>query len=124
MVAPFAYPLIWYIINSMYRGTFSFIVILTAMYCIAASAAEPVAIPTPVTPLSELLAKPTAAEPATPQPVKATLNDGSKIEFDADATVWVVTDGTRNPAPDGLMTLKDGTSFVVKSGKRVSDSDY
>jgi len=71
----------------------------------------------------------TAVKPAPPDAVvlptnyiSATLNDGSKVEFDADGSVLVVApDGTKTPAPDGTMTLKDGTPFTVKDGKRVSE---
>lgn len=57
-----------------------------------------------------------------PQPVKAELNDGSKVEFDADGKVWVVdASGSRTIAPDGILSLKDGTPFAVKNGKRVDN---
>ena len=67
-------------------------------------------------------AQPGSPPPAPlPQPVTAELNDGSKVEFEADGAVLVVgADGTKTPAPDGVLSLKDGVPFVVKDGKRVS----
>jgi hypothetical protein len=56
-----------------------------------------------------------------PQPVTATLNDGSVVEFDADGTVLVIDKGNKFQAPDGTMTLRDGTPFTVKDGKRVDE---
>jgi hypothetical protein len=87
----------------------------------AAAAAAPYAgIPGPG------LTTPAPAEAASSVPktnfITATLNDGSKIEFEADGSVMVIAaDGKKTPAPDGTLTLKDGTPFVVKDGKRVAD---
>lgn len=66
---------------------------------------------------------PTAPPPSSmvPQPVTATLNDGSVVEFDADGTVMVIDKGNKFQAPDGTMTLRDGTPFTVKDGKRVDE---
>jgi hypothetical protein len=63
------------------------------------------------------------APPAPPQPIFAELNDGSKVEIDADGSVWVLAaDGSKTVAPDGTLTLKDETPFVVKDGKRFTDN--
>jgi len=65
---------------------------------------------------------PTPAE--VPQPISADLIDGSKVEIDADGTVWVLNPkGGKTAAPDGTMTLKDGTPFIVKDGKRLPGED-
>lgn len=71
----------------------------------------------------------TAASPATGTPAAqedqpkhetAELRDGTKIEISDDNTVTIINpDGTRNVAPDGILTLKDQTTFDVKDGKRV-----
>lgn len=46
--------------------------------------------------------------------------DGSKIELDSDNAVYkVFPDGARASAPDGILTLSDGTSITVKDGKRI-----
>jgi hypothetical protein len=56
------------------------------------------------------------------KPVKATLKDGTPIEFEPDGSVVILgTDGSHTEAPDGVLTLKDGTTFAVKSGKKVDD---
>jgi len=65
-------------------------------------------------------------EPVTPglsnNMIVATLNDGSRVVFEPGGVVMVLAkDGSKTPAPDGMLTLKDGTPFVVKDGKRVSD---
>ncbi len=63
---------------------------------------------------------PASKEP--PKPVKAELLDGTKIEFAPDGAVWVInTDGSRVPAPDGILTLKDGVTFTVKNSARVNE---
>jgi hypothetical protein len=60
--------------------------------------------------------------PRAPKPITAELNDGSKVEFDSDNSVWVLAvDGSKSTAPDGVLTLKDGVPFVVRNGKRVGD---
>ena len=52
----------------------------------------------------------------------ATLIDGTKVQFEAAGVVMILhKDGTKTPAPDGMLTLRDGTPFVVKDGKRVSE---
>lgn len=105
-----------------------------------AHSAEPTPTPVPALPIAVPTAAPNSpattpapadAKPSNdytepllapkPQPVIANLNDGSKIEFDADGTVWVLQENaTRTPAPDGTLTLKDGTPFIVRDGHRVS----
>ena len=61
-------------------------------------------------------------KPEAPHPIVADLSDGSKVEIDADSSVWVLQpDASRTVAPDGTMTLSDGTPFVVKEGKLVRD---
>jgi hypothetical protein len=102
----------------------------------AADPALPVASPLPTSPSSKepAVAPAFPSSPATlqtgtnpppaplPQPVIGELTDGSKVEFGADGSVWVLAaDGNKSQAPDGVMSLKDGTPFVVKNGKRVNE---
>jgi len=83
----------------------------------------PSSVPTSALPTSVPTAPPPAAA-AVPQPITAELNDGSKVEIDADGTVWVLAaDGGKTVAPDGLLTLRDGTPFVVREGRRVPGDD-
>ena len=57
----------------------------------------------------------------TTKPVTAELSDGTKIEISGDNEVTAINaDGTKNPAPDGVLTLKDGVTITVKGGKKVS----
>src|SRR5579871_4416522 len=52
------------------------------------------------------------------------LKDGTKVEIGADNSVNLVNaDGTKTPAPDGTHTLKDGTTLMVKDGKKVGGSN-
>lgn len=55
------------------------------------------------------------------KPVAGTLKDGTKYEIGSDKTVTLINpDGTRNVAPDGVLTNKDDTTFNVKEGKILS----
>ena len=66
-------------------------------------------------------ATPAVASTAPAKPISAELQDGSKIESANDGVVSVLNaDGTKTPAPDGTLTLKDGVSLVVKAGKKLS----
>jgi hypothetical protein len=101
--------------------------ILTGIYGASAGAADtPVypstPIPSQTSPTSAPLVPPAAPSLSTAQPIGAELSDGSKVEIEVDGSVMVVNpDNSRTPAPDGTMTLKDGTPFIVKDGKRVDD---
>lgn len=45
---------------------------------------------------------------------------GETVEMDSDNSVYIVyKDGARTHAPDGIMTLADGTTVTVKDGKRI-----
>jgi hypothetical protein len=62
------------------------------------------------------------APPNNPKPIHAELNDGTQVEFDLDGSVWILNkDGSKDPAPDGILTLKDGVTFNVKNGNRVDE---
>jgi len=67
----------------------------------------------------------TATPPAVKQEVKSessadVLKDGTKIEIGSDGIVKIINaDGTKTTAPDGVLTLKDETTFNVKDGKKV-----
>lgn len=92
-----------------------------AAYSPAGFAADPAGVPTSVMPTSVPTSPPPAPAVVEPPSINATLNDGTKIEIDADNTVWVLgADKSKTPAPDGTLTLRDGTPFVVKDGKRVA----
>ncbi len=85
----------------------------------AAAVSKPPEFPSSAVPTSAATSPPPAP---LPQPVSAELNDGSKVEFDADGTVWVLNPaGGKTVAPDGILSLKDGTPFAVKDGKRVNE---
>lgn len=56
-----------------------------------------------------------------PKPITAELSDGTKIEINSEGEVTAVNeDGSRNPAPDGVLTLKDGVTITIKGGKKIS----
>lgn len=104
-------------------------VILASVLCLAATQAtalppvapEPAA-PAPAVPGSANPAFVATSPPPPPaQPITATLNDGSKVEIEVDGSVWVLAADGKSEAPDGTMTLKDGTPFVVKEGKWVTE---
>jgi hypothetical protein len=88
------------------------------------------AAPTSVSAKVEEKAKATTGATATtteeakkdePKPVKATLSDGTNIEIAHDGTVSTVNDkGEKSPAPDGVLTLKDGVTITIKGGKKIS----
>ena len=60
-------------------------------------------------------------QPDGEKPAMDKLKDGTKIEIGSDGSVSVFnTDGTKNPAPDGVLTLWDDTTFNVKNGKKVT----
>jgi hypothetical protein len=62
------------------------------------------------------------APPNNPKPIHAELSDGTQVEFDLDGSVWILNkDGSKDPAPDGILTLKDGVTFNVKNGNRVDE---
>lgn len=53
------------------------------------------------------------------KPVSAELNDGSQAVFRSNGSVSVLgPDGKFRLPPDGVLTLKDGTTFQVKGGMR------
>ena len=100
---------------------------IASLYASQSFAADPVGTPLPApvatAPVTNYAPPPQSAA-IIPPPVIAELNDGSKVEFDADGSVMVLqADGSRTTAPTGILTLKDGTPFVVKDGKRVSEED-
>jgi hypothetical protein len=67
---------------------------------------------------------PTATTPTAtpPQPIFAKLKDGSQIKIDVDGSVYVQNnDGSQEPTPDGLLTLRDGVTLTVRGGKRVDE---
>lgn len=65
---------------------------------------------------------PTAPPQASSSAIKAELKDGTHIEIMADGSVLIVnSDGSKTPAPDGVHTLKDGTTFEVKDGKQTGE---
>jgi hypothetical protein len=81
------------------------------------------ATPTPPAGLSTLPSS-TALHPTAPgnptAPVAAELSDGTQALFGADGKVSIVSsDGRYRAPPDGVLTLKDGTSFTVEGGARV-----
>ena len=69
---------------------------------------------------SSRLPPPAPTEP--PKPIHAELNDGTQVEFGLDGSVSILNkDGSKDPAPDGILTLKDGVTFTVKGGQRVDE---
>lgn len=53
-------------------------------------------------------------------PITAALNDGTQVIFFNDGTVKVkIAGGKELTPPDGVLTLRDGTTFAVKDGKRI-----
>ncbi len=55
------------------------------------------------------------------KPIAGELKDGTRIEIGSEGTVTLTnTDGSKNTAPDGVFTLKDNTTFSVKSGRKVA----
>ena len=77
---------------------------------------------TPATPAATTEVKKTEETVKTEaKPVTAELNDGTKIEIGSDAEVSTInSDGSKTPAPDGVLTLKDGVTITIKGGKKVS----
>ena len=56
----------------------------------------------------------------TSQTVQSELQNGDKVEVDPDNSVWVFNQyGAKSAAPDGALTMKDGTTVNVKDGKKV-----
>ncbi len=102
-------------------------VLATGLFiAVAASAFAEGDAPAPATtaPVPAATAVQPATTPATPvaqaTPVEGELKDGTKVEFGTDGTVSIVNvDGTKTPAPDGVHTLRDNTTFAVKDGKKV-----
>ncbi len=65
---------------------------------------------------------PPSAPPNDPKPIHAELNDGTEVEFGLDDSVSILNkDGSKTPAPDGNLTLKDGVTFTVRNGQRVNE---
>jgi hypothetical protein len=84
---------------------------------LAVTAATAATISTPVT--TTAVPKTTAQ---TAKPVMDELKDGTKIEIGTDGTVSIMNaDGTKTTAPDGVLTLKDQTTFGVKDGKKMAN---
>ncbi|HEU5047992.1 MAG TPA: hypothetical protein VFT64_09160 [Rickettsiales bacterium] len=55
------------------------------------------------------------------KPTGGTLKDGTKYEVGSDNTITLINpDGSKNVAPDGVLTNKDDTTFNVKEGKIVT----
>lgn len=78
---------------------------------------------TPVTQVAPSISTGTTATATTEdsKPVTGTLKDGTKYEIGSDKTVTLINpDGTKNVAPDGVLTNKDDTTFNVKEGKLLS----
>lgn len=72
------------------------------------------------TPVATTAASSTTTQ--TAKPVMDELKDGTKIEIGTDGTVSIVNaDGTKTTAPDGVLTLKDQTTFGVKDGKKMAN---
>jgi len=85
-----------------------------------AAVAAPVAVAPAATPPVNPVPAMEMAKPVVSGPVQSELKDGTKIETGLDGSVTVVNvDGTRTPAPDGILTLKDGTTISVKNGNKV-----
>jgi hypothetical protein len=52
-------------------------------------------------------------------PVAAELSDGTQALFKSDGSVSIITqDGRYHTPPDGVLTLRDGTTFNVEGGMR------
>lgn len=85
--------------------------LLTAIAIAPAAFAEEAAVPATTTT--------TTTTQATPAPVAAELQDGTKIEILGDMVSVVAADGTKTPAPDAEHTLKDGTKVKTMGGKIV-----
>jgi hypothetical protein len=92
----------------------------TPVVPVAATTPTPVVTTPAPAPASIPAAVPTS--PVASIPVSGELKDGTKIEIAPDGVVSVVNaDGTKTAAPDGMLTLRDGATVVVKSGKKAAE---
>jgi hypothetical protein len=102
-----------------------FLSLLVAINVVAASAAaedKMIRLPGPAAPTSVPTAPPPAPAVIAPPAVIAELKDGTKIEMGADGSVTALNaDGSKAPVPDGILTLRDNTTFAVKNGKRLDE---
>lgn len=83
----------------------------------SATPAESNSTPTPSAQMVDELTKPQELKA-----ISAELMDGTQVIFNPDGTVEVVgIDNKKRTPPDGVLTLRDGTTFAVEKGFRVEE---